>query len=934
MAISFEPEKNNELDEYRTEPDGKVALDERDEFVEDAPRPLPPRKANFGDLRYYLTLEIGLYGLILLVALVTRFINLDFRTLHHDEGVHAWYSWRLFNGEGYVQEPWKHGPFLYHIQAAVFWIFSDSNTTARVSTAIFGVLMCFLPLTLRKELGRWGTLTLSFLLLISPMFLYYSRFLREDIFVAFSTFLFFAGIVRFVDRPRALWWHVTMVALAFLICTKAVSFFYIAIFGGFVIAWLCWQLAPRLLLILGGYLLAALWLFFFVMGLYPPPAIPYEKISGQALSAYIGSLVTHPIFWTFWILLGLGVAVAGFAVHEVAANRRKFMVSRGWAEPDTPLLSALFAPYRQSGTVAYAFSWLGQHWRTTLLGIGLGVAFYFVLYTGFFTDIPVGSVGIFSGLWYWMAQQGVARGNQPWFYYLFMLPLYEPLALMFGTIASGFIGYKAFRYGFRRQRRTVLVETTQAAADSETDNDSELDDPTLSKDSLKNQQSLQEVEIAIRPAGNALWPGRRRRERHPYFMPLFALTWAWGSLFIYSWASEKMPWLTVQVALPFIVLAAWFMDGVWEGIEDYFRRGDHREPLMWGLTGRFFVTTLFGGLIAVGFMFYMLMLHLSSAQAGVAIGAVNYNWILVWIPPAMAILLFTAFFSFMGWGVALRVAGAAVFGLLCIYLTYTATTFAYNSGDVALEPGVYTQTHPDVYRVTKEIDTVTLMLPEQRRTPIVFDTNLRTPLDFYFREYKFRQRVENFANPVSEAGVPISLNDYPLVLISEEKLGTLSEQNKRALAENFIARDYMFHNWVEESLYRDFDRAAEKQIAFLQDKPSQAAVKDATNKVVLERNETMTVEKLQQLSGMPGVLDKVYNANGGNSTLLHAQEAGRSLNKLRTPAEFSRLWRYVMFREMPLPLGRREFTLYIKKDIAPIYRQYADLVPFPISRPR
>jgi hypothetical protein len=31
-------------------------------------------------------------------------------------------------------------------------------------------------------------------------------------------------------------------------------------------------------------------------------------------------------------------------------------------------------------------------------------------------------------------------------------------------------------------------------------------------------------------------------------------------------------------------------------------------------------------------------------------------------------------------------------------------------------------------------------------------------------------------------------------------------------------------------------------------------------------------------------------------------------------------------------LGRREFTLYIKKDIIGVWRQYADLVEFPISQ--
>lgn len=873
--------------------------------------------------RYGLTLEVALYGLIFIAAVLSRFINLDLRALHHDEGVHAWYSWRLFHGDGYSQEPWKHGPFLYHIQALIFWLFSDSDQTARVSTAIFGVLMCFLPLGLRKELGRWGALTASFLLLISPMFLYYSRFLREDIFTAFATMLLFIGLVRFVATPSTGWWVTAMVALALLFCTKEVSFFYLALFGGFLGVWLCWQLAPRLILILGGYLVGTLALFFFVMSLYPPPLIPYEKISGDALTGYVKSLLVHPVLWTFSILAILGIAVAWFAIHEVAANRRRFMLSREWIEPNTPALQALFAPYQQRGTVAYAVAWLGENKRSFFLGLGLAFAFYFTFFTGFFTDIPQGSVGVVSGLWYWMAQQGVARGNQPWFYYFFMMALYEPLAFMFGTVGGLLVIFQVLRYGFRRTRKTLLVETAKSSSDDE------LDAPGES-----SRKVMQEVEVAVRPAGNALWPGRRRRDRHPYFVPLFLVVWTFGSFALYTWASEKMPWLTVQVALPFILLAAWLMNEVWSGIESFFQSSEPREVVLWGMTGRFFFWCLVGSLTATGFLTYMLFLHLTASETRISQAAPNYNWILIWIPPAMVVLLFTAFFSFIGFKPGLKAATGVVFGLMCLYLVYTGNTYAFNSSDVALEMGVYTQTHPDTYRVVKELDVVTTMLMEQKRTPILYDNNLRTPLDFYFRDYIYKQRVSDFATLASERGAALALNDFPFILISDESLPQLNEANKRLLAENYISRHYMFHNWFEEGQYRNFDKTVEKQIAFLQGKNSEVSVRDANNNVVLNKNDVMTAERLQQLSGSPGVLDKLYNGNGGNSALLHLQETGSSLRTLLTPIQMSRLWRYVMFREQIQPVGRREFTLYIKKDYAGLWRQYADLLEFPISRPQ
>ena len=42
--------------------------------------------------------------------------------------------------------------------------------------------------------------------------------------------------------------------------------------------------------------------------------------------------------------------------------------------------------------------------------------------------------GIWQGLYYWLQQQQVARGGQPWYYYLMLIPLYEQIGLVFGLV--------------------------------------------------------------------------------------------------------------------------------------------------------------------------------------------------------------------------------------------------------------------------------------------------------------------------------------------------------------------------------------------------------------------------------------------------------------------------------------------------------------------
>lgn len=991
------------------------------------------RHFRFQSFKYQLTLEGSLYILIVGIAILTRFYDLDARALHHDEGVHAYYSWKYYIGDGYSQEPWKHGPFVYHIAAAFFWLFGDSVYTGRAPMALFGVLICLVPLALRNQLGRWGALTASFLLLISPMFLYYSRFMREDIFVAFSTLGLFTGLVRFVARPGAMWWNCSMLSLAWLFCTKEVSFFYLILFGGFLFGWLCWQIAPRLLFIIGGYLLAAGVVFLLVIRWFPPPPIPFDTVSGDIILSYVGSLVSNPIFATFILLGAGGAGLIWFAFFNVAANRRQFLLKGDETGTGMGLWAALFRPYQRPGSVAYAVNYLGRNPKTALVGLGLAFSFYFIFYTGFFTDIPQGSVGLFSGLWYWMAQQGVARGNQPWFYYFFMLPLYEPLALIFGTLSSGLIIARAIGYSPGRGRNQLftrgkgkvkhkliaansakivlqpaatvnssaapeeLTEETKvqaepavilAASPSERTNNTFLEEngeaapgspvkeeltagtqtggerwgqahhkaqavqAGLSANSFPFNGGLETGEINSPDSAASVknqdrlgracaWPGHLRSEPHPYFNFLLLTFWAWGGLGLYTWASEKMPWLTVQVVLPFILLTAYLMDRVWSGLEEYLAAEKSRRIVVGRLSGRAFLGLFTGGLVLTGFSLYMVTLQLTATEVKLnQDGPPVLGWWLLSIPIGIGLILLILAVRYTGLKVALKAMLAVGFSLLCIFLLHTGFTYAFDHGDVALEMGIYTQTTPDVIRVVRELDTVEIMLPDQQRTPVLYDENLRTPLDFYLRNYSSKKRVADYGSELTSKPGPIttgknasgSLNfeDYLVIMVSDGKADSLGQSQKKSLADNYISRHYTFHYWFEESQYRDFDGAASIQINFLTGKSSKSTVRDVNNTIILNQSEIISQERLQQIAGLSGVLDKVYDANGGNSSLLHLQQAAQSLYQLRTPGDFSRLWRYVMFREQFEPLGRREWTLYIRKDIAGLWRQYADLVDFPI----
>ena len=185
---------------------------------------------------------------LMVLGLVLRFWDLGTKAFHHDESLHAFYSWRLYDGQGYVHDPMMHGPLLFELNALAYLLFGASDFTARMVPALFGVALIGLPYFLRNELGRAGAIAASAILVISPAFLYFSRFIRHDIYVDFFTLLLVVGIFRYLATENRAWFYTACVSAALLFATK--EDFYISGFIPFVFlagAWFLLKGERRLL---------------------------------------------------------------------------------------------------------------------------------------------------------------------------------------------------------------------------------------------------------------------------------------------------------------------------------------------------------------------------------------------------------------------------------------------------------------------------------------------------------------------------------------------------------------------------------------------------------------------------------------------------------------------------------------------------------------
>ena len=120
--------------------------------------------------------------------------------------------------------------------------------------------------------------------------------------------------------------------------------------------------------------------------------------------------------------------------EDLAAGR----IAVNYLVPVLALLILLVA----GGVVGIA--WGGGLW------LGCATVFYAIwtlLYTTMFTNWP----GVFTGSWqslgYWLMQQDVARGNQPWYYYFVGLSVYELVALVFGVVGVVWLIRRRTTYG-------------------------------------------------------------------------------------------------------------------------------------------------------------------------------------------------------------------------------------------------------------------------------------------------------------------------------------------------------------------------------------------------------------------------------------------------------------------------------------------------------
>jgi hypothetical protein len=180
---------------------------------------------------------------------------------------------------------------------------------------------------------------------------------------------------------------------------------------------------------------------------------------------------------------------------------------------------------------------------------------------------------------------------------------------------------------------------------------------------------------------------------------------------------------------------------------------------------------------------------------------------------------------------------------------------------------VYTQTSPDVARMMNELDQLSYELTGGKDLEIWYDDKTSWPLQWYLRDYPNKRYFGG-----SMTGPP---DDAAVVIVSNDRLGAVEDY-----LSGYTRQEYVLRWWFPENeTYRNFAIAPELA-------PGLSAWKSA-----------------DQPHGPFDVIGSIFDSIGTQFT----------------PEGQQRLFRLMMYRDLPGTIGQYNYNVYVRNDLLPFF---------------
>ena len=480
--------------------------------------------------------------------------------------------------------------------------------------------------------------------------------------------------------------------------------------------------------------------------------------------------------------------------------------------------SGIFLVFTLLVAIFVGLWWNKRRW---LIAAAVFHSIFLILYTSVFTNPGGWTSGMIGSLGYWLEQQGVARGGQPWFYYFFAMPFYEFLPLLLTLLAAA--------YWTRRHRLHQIagywlgiltgglfagsivnllvyrgkVAQAIALANAQAEGAGQpLPAPLrIRADVPTSWTPLLITFLVIVVVGLVYWfLVRRGQIRAKYqlqdgeyghvsattfvdFVP-FLFWWFLLTFVIYTVAGEKMPWLSTHFVIPMALAGGWYLQ---QRFADFHLRDlwNRHALLLIGvsvaLVGAAFlafgplllgkvpfgqqeqanlaaVGRLLGSFLMFGGMVYVWRLAAARSEAPNGEAAIRQRI------PLITLLI--------------------ILGAVTIRFTYMAN---FPNADYTNEFLVYAHGAPSTKDIVmQQIDELSLRLNGDKSMKVAFDNVSSWPYLWYLRDYP--NRIYYGENPGS------NILDAPVILVGDTNYSKVEP----LVGEDYEMTSHIFLWWPME----------------------------------------------------------------------------------------------------------------------------------------
>ena len=460
----------------------------------------------------------------LIIGVLFRWIDLGVRPLHHDESIHVMFGRYFFdwpNDNYYKYNPEYHGPLLYNLLRFVYDTLGDFEWSARALIAVFGTSILALPFLLRRYLGDYVFLVLVAFMSFSPTMIYWSRFVREDIFVIAGMAMMLYGVLKANPNLKSFW---VLLGVVFQYTSKENSYVTMAMFWFYFAAeWTAKRILdknkePLPLSFLAPIPFALVMLFHIGMV--------------KEGTAYV---VQNRIY------MDLAAALGGvFLLIDCLRNNWKQNLS-----DQSSLVVKLFAhiaTYRIQFFVSFAFA---------------AFLFCYLFSAGFrYSDGIIDGL-YYKGITYWLEKHNIERIKGPFLFHFYQLAWYEVLFILLAIYQAVYFYRKSNSFIKFSALAAVVVAIAIGLFNKPATDQAWLEPSFALWKKFKAKDWFDIVGIVIlvvHPILLTLSHWLRREWNLAVFAYLFS-----AGFFTYSYLGEKVPWLSSYPLIAgWMYLAAYF----------------------------------------------------------------------------------------------------------------------------------------------------------------------------------------------------------------------------------------------------------------------------------------------------------------------------------------------------------------------------------------